>query len=80
MKHRVVLDIVDQQVQFAPPEYVIARKLEYFRDSGSDRHLRDIRSILRVHADRIDTSFIIAQVDRLGLHAEWEAAKSTKDR
>ena len=23
----------------SPPEYVIRRKLEYYRDSGSDRHL-----------------------------------------
>ena len=37
---RVQLD--DDQVSFAPPEYVIVRKLEFFREGGSEKHLRDI--------------------------------------
>src|SRR5262245_9499689 len=44
-----------RQIQFegeplsiAPPEYVIVRKLEYFREGGSERHLRDIRSMLSI--------------------------------
>lgn len=31
---------------FAPPEYVILRKLQYFAEGGSEKHLSDIRSIL----------------------------------
>jgi len=27
----------------AAPEYVIVRKLEFFREGGSEKHLRDIR-------------------------------------
>ena len=30
----------------AQPEYVIVRKLEYYREGGSEKHLRDIRSML----------------------------------
>lgn len=34
----------------APPEYVIVRKLEYYREGGSSKHVRDIRSMLEVQA------------------------------
>jgi len=27
----------------APPEYVILRKLQYFREGGSEKHLLDIK-------------------------------------
>ena len=30
----------------AQPEYVIVRTLEYYREGGSEKHLRDIRSML----------------------------------
>ena len=77
MNHRTTIQVSDEQVQLAPPEYVVIRKLEYFRAGGSDRHLRDIRAMFQIAPDRIDTSFIAAQVDRLGLQAEWNALKST---
>lgn len=31
---------------FAPPEYVVLRKLEYYREGGSEKHLNDIRAML----------------------------------
>ncbi len=42
------------QIRLAPIEYVIVRKLEYFRASGSDRHLRDIATMLEVSGDLVD--------------------------
>jgi hypothetical protein len=39
--------IDDETVWLAPPEYVALRKLQYFRDGGSDKHLRDVRAMLR---------------------------------
>ena len=61
-------------VWFAPVEYVIVRKLEYYEQSGSDRHLRDIGGIVRISGDNIDR----AELDRLvadrGLGALWELA------
>ena len=58
-------------VRFAPPEYVIARKLEWFRASGSTRHLDDIRAILRVSGARISDAELQGWIARLGLAAEW---------
>lgn len=58
----------------APPEYVIIRKLEYFREGGSDKHLRDISFMLKT--TQTDAAFIEKQVARLGLNAQWQVAAS----
>ena len=41
-------------IWIAPIEYVILRKLEYYRDSGFDRHLRDVVMMLRISGDGVD--------------------------
>ncbi len=71
-----VLQIGGTAVAFAPPEYVILRKLEYFRASGSDRHLRDIAMMLRISEASIDRVQLMDWVDRRALSEEWEAATS----
>jgi hypothetical protein len=59
----------------APIEYVIVRKLQYFRESGSDGHLRDVAHMCRISSDEVDRMELIGWVERLGLAAEWEAAE-----
>lgn len=66
-RRRIRLDRGEAWV--APPEYVILRKLEYFREGGSDKHLRDIRFILAATA--VDRSFIGNEAARLGLTSQW---------
>ncbi len=41
-------------INLAPPEYVILRELEYHREGGSAKHLRDIRAMLAVSGAQID--------------------------
>jgi len=48
---------------------VILRKLEYLREGGQDKHVRDIRFILV--ASTVDRTFVESEVARLGLHAQW---------
>ena len=57
----------------APPEYVVLRKLEYLREGGQDKHVRDIRFILA--ATPIDASLVEREVARLGLDAQWRAVR-----
>jgi hypothetical protein len=72
--HRRRIPLEGSELILAPPEYVIVRKLEFFREGGSEKHLRDIASILRVSADDVD----LAQVERLvaqrGLTSSWQQA------
>jgi hypothetical protein len=55
----------------APPEYVIIRKLEFFREGGSEKHLRDIRSMLTVSGDKIDHSALQEWISRRELQTPW---------
>jgi hypothetical protein len=43
----------------APIEYVILRKLEYFEQSGSDRHLRDVAMMLRISGDTVESGSLL---------------------
>src|SRR6185295_11938403 len=56
LAHRRRIDLQGSGAWIAPPEYVILRKLEYLREGGSDKHVRDIRFILA--ATSVDRAFI----------------------
>jgi hypothetical protein len=77
MLHRRRIGVSGEEVSIAPPEYVVVRKLEYYRAGGSDKHLRDIRAMLRIQDNQIDLETIATQVRRLGLEDEWQAVGSS---
>jgi hypothetical protein len=60
----------------APPEYVILRKLEFYREGGSEKHLRDIRSMLDVAEDAIDRTDIERMVAERSLAEAWRKAQA----
>ena len=62
----------DKTVSFAAPEDVILKKLAYFQEGGSEKHLRDIAGVLRVQGDKVDKVYIAEWATRLGLTAEWQ--------
>jgi hypothetical protein len=66
--------VLDAGAWIAPPEYVILRKLQYFREGGSDKHLRDVRYM--VAATPLDREFLESQVARLGLESEWRLCQA----
>jgi hypothetical protein len=61
------------EATFASPEDVIVKKLEYYRDGGSEKHLRDITGVLRVTGERIDRAYIERWAAKLGLETIWQA-------
>lgn len=68
--------VEDCDVWFAPAEYVILRKLEYFREGGSEEHLPDIEGILAASGDIIDVEEISRRAAALGMRAEWDAVRA----
>lgn len=72
MAHRRRMEFGGETVMLAPPEYVIVRKLEYYREGRSEKHLRDIAGMVRVSGDAIDQQAINEWTGRLGLAEEWE--------
>lgn len=69
MRNRRQVTVADLPVWLAPPEYVIIHKLEFFREGGSEKHIRDIRGMLAV--TDVDRALIESEVARRGLADEW---------
>lgn len=61
-----------EPISLAPPECVIIRKLEFFRKGGSEKHLRDIRTMLAVSAEQIDLPMLKEFIQQRGLGNEWQ--------
>lgn len=74
MEQAKTLDIDGMPVRFAAPEYVILRKLEFFREGGSEKHLRDIAAMLSESSTEIDQEILSKYIAQLGLQSQWLAA------
>ncbi len=64
-----------KETYFARPEDVMIYKILYFREGRSDRHLRDIASMLRVSGAEIDIRYVDEWARQLGLSDIWEAVR-----
>jgi len=58
----------------APPEYVVLRKLEYYREGRSAKHPADIRAIREVTG--VDEAVIAPWLERMGLGPLWQELKT----
>ena len=67
---RQIVETAGGQIWVAPPEYVIIRKLEFYREGGSEKHLRDIRAMLAV--TRVERAFIEHETKQRGLLEQWQ--------
>lgn len=72
MARAQVGDLEGEPARFAPPEYVIIRKLEFFREGGSEKHIRDIQKMLLGMGEAWDTSELINMISLRRLEHEWE--------
>jgi len=61
-----------KSVDFASPEDVIIKKLEYFKQGRSEKHLRDITSMLKISSELIDRAYITSWAKRLTVSEIWE--------
>jgi hypothetical protein len=78
LKNRKSFDVEGEKFWLAPIEYVILRKLEYYHEGESEKHLRDISSILALSSNEIDFDLLAAQISKRTLEKEWKAAKDLK--
>jgi hypothetical protein len=56
----------------AAPEDVILGKLIYFKDGGSDKHLRDIAGILKISDEMVDRDYITKHARQLQVLDIWQ--------
>lgn len=69
----------DYDASFASVEDVIIKKMEYYREGGSEKHLRDITGVLKISGDRLDRAYIAEWATKLGLESIWKAILSRVD-
>jgi len=62
------------EIVVAPPEYVVLRKLEFFREGGSAKHPADIRAICEITG--VDEGAMTPWLARLHLTDLWRTLKS----
>lgn len=60
----------------AAPEDVIVGKLWYYQEGGSDKHLRDVGSMLLIGGETIDRGYVEQWSRALGLDDAWRAVLS----
>ena len=78
LQHSRPIRIGNELISLAPIEYVIVQKLRYYRDSGSERHVRDVAAMLRVSGDLIDSRVLDSWVQQLELQSEWAMARASE--
>jgi len=65
----------EMELSVAPPEYVVLRKLEFYREGGSSKHPADIRAIQEVTG--LDEIVLTPWLDRMGLGSLWRELRRT---
>jgi hypothetical protein len=62
----------DYEAWFSSPEDIILKKMDFYREGGSEKHLRDITGVMKIRGDKIDRAYIANWVDSLGLKDIWD--------
>lgn len=57
----------------------ILRKLEYYREGKSQKHILDIRGMLEVSGDKLDMDLLRRQIQDMGLSREWKLVRETQE-
>lgn len=71
--------LLGHKVRFAAPEDVILMKLVYYLEGASEKHLRDIATMLRVSHESIDRNYIEHWAPTLGVSEAWKTVADKTD-
>jgi hypothetical protein len=74
------LEVGSLSVRLAPPEYVVVRKLSFYREGGSSKHIRDVRALLEARRSELDLDSLRVLAAREGVLELWrEVANAPQD-
>jgi len=71
LKNTKTLEFMGENLRLAPIEYVIIKKLEYYKEGKSQKHLVDIKSIIVNSEEDINWELLKQIIDKYGLNNEW---------
>lgn len=67
------LEVLPQRkFKYSSPEDVILMKMYFYQEGGSEKHLRDIASMMRIQERKIDTEYIAEWSKQLNVEAIWD--------
>ena len=75
LSERRLVEVDGEPVHVAPLEYVIVRKLEFYREGGSEKHLRDIEVMLRVSRELIREDVLRRWIVATGVEQTWQSVE-----
>lgn len=58
---------------FVSPEDVVIKKMAFYHEGGSEKHLRDIAGVLATCREHFDTAYVSHWAQELGLSELWTA-------
>ncbi|MCK4304918.1 MAG: hypothetical protein KAY24_11835 [Candidatus Eisenbacteria sp.] len=79
LEHVRLVSLGTDRIRLAPPEYVILRKLQFFSEGRSQKHLRDIQRMCIGLGEEWNRETLLAMVCRYGLTEEWKEALAFED-
>lgn len=62
----------DFDATFSSAEDVILKKMESYREGGSEKHLRDIAGVLKISGEQLDRDYIARWAERLETEDIWQ--------
>ena len=65
---------------FASPEDAIIKKMDYYQQGGSEKHLRDIAGVLKTSREEIDMAYITRWAAEMGLGDLWKTIQEQTSR
>ena len=74
-ENRKEITLENSSIYIAPPEYVIIKKLEYYRMGKGEKHITDIENILKFSGDLIDRTFLSIKITEFNLTDTWTRIK-----
>ena len=75
LSERRQVEVDGEPVYVAPLEYVIVRKLEFFREGGSEKHIRDIEAMVRVSKELIREDVLRRWLTAKGTEEQWQSVE-----
>ena len=70
------IEFLNSTMNVAPIEYVIIKKLEYYREGGSTKHLSDIKNMLNISQDEINYTKLDQFLSQFGLQEIFNKAQN----
>lgn len=70
-ERRSTKEILGQKIYFTSPEDLILSKLKWFKESGSNRHLEDAESVLKISGKDLNMQYLGEWVEKLSVTEEF---------